>query len=386
MRAEDLYRAIGAADPAYLEHSEKRNPVKRGRLLRVGIAAAVIVVLCMSAMAVPAVRQLIFGVQPTRIAAVYVENGAEVMSNASGDVRLDVQLPADAPGSIETYYVPLLPAQSWTPIVRTVTGSVPESSYSTYLGWEDGEGNYVLFQQLVQPGYQGDYTIDTVNLGFNGDYTTEKTVVADQEVQMIAVKPSSLEGEEIAGSDAGRRKLYWSDGSYIFIMEVNYDMKQSLLAQIFDSIAQTDSVEAYQQIVVEQAPDLGEPMTIETPMRPAELPEGWAEDRGGQQPDGSYAYYWRPEDETQAMTAVLEFTQTKDEVYYTTVVADWETTATEHTAETTTVTGWETTVYTAANEVQLLWREEGYIFSLVSSGPNHLSAEQLLKTAASVGP
>lgn len=386
MKTEDLYRAIGNVDQKYLEQSEKTERKGRRTVVRIGLVAAAAAALCMTAMAFPAVRNFVFGtrVQQTHAAAVHVVNGEAAQAKGSADVWLEVELPAEAPAVVETCYVPMYPAEHWS-AVEQKADPYRLGRNDTYLAWEDIGGAYVIFRQLAQPGYDGSYTIDTVDLGYDAACTTGTKTVSGLELQMLTVEPSAASGGEASGSDPGRVKYYWSDGSYLFIMEVSYGMDDALLAQIVGSIAEVDSVTPYQKFSAAQPEALSGKQTVETPMQPTAIPEGWVQSGGGVQPDGSYACYWNPSFEEATMT-VLEFVQTKDSANYDGICNDWAGTAGEYSTERKTQNGIQFELFTAEDQTQVIWKAEDYCFSLSSVGPNCLDAEELLAAAASVAP
>lgn len=387
MNAEDLFRAIGQADVADLEHSETQETKRKRILPRIGLIAAVAAVLCMTAMAIPPVRNLLFGikVQQNRVAAISVFDGVEMVAGGSAEVRMDVTIPQDAPATVETAYVPLFAAENWKPIAEQRTVGTPETApISIDLGWEDGKGNYALFRQLACPGYTGDYTVECVDLGFNADYEIAALKLGNEEVQCITVQPSSVVGEGLSAKDGGRRKLFWSDGSYLFSMEVNFDMTDAMLQTLYESVTQVEDIEQYRKTIYVPAPQL-EYSEVKTPYHLTEVPEGWSLTEGGEQPDGSYRYLFYPDDEIMP-TSLLMIVQTCEQDYYRSVLMGWETEATEHTAKNLTIGSSKATAFCAENRNELLWRTEDGTFYLVSDGLNCLSLEQLTQIALSLKP
>lgn len=387
MNAEDLYRAIGQAEPADLEHSEMQMQKHRNVLPRVGLIAAVLAVLCMTAMAIPSVRNLLFGikVQQNRVAAVSVIDGVEMVTGGSAEVRLDVMLPEDAPATVKTAYVPLFAAENWQPIAEQRVEGTPETvPISIDLGWEDGKGNYVLFRQLTQPGYTGDYTVDSIDLGFNADYEITALKLGNEELQCINVQPSAIEGEGLRAKDEGRRKLFWSDGCYLFSMEVNFDMTDAMLQTLYESVTQVENVEQYRKIVYTPAPELVY-SEVKTPYFPSALPEGWSLTEGGEQPDGSYLYLFNPDFEENTMS-VLMLVQSCDKDYYRCTRMGLETEARAHTIKSISIGDAEATAFCAENDNELLWKTQDGTFLLSAEGPNCLTLEQLTQIALSLKP
>lgn len=262
MKAEDLYRAIGEVDAEFLEHSEKK--VSRGgrAVVRVGLLAAIVAALSLTAMAIPAVWNHIFGVQveQKQIAAVMVDENSETIVNGYADVTLDMTLPQTAPLQVETVYVPLYPAENWEPIVELRDDEAAEDDpTATYFGWDTQDGSYVIFRQLARRGYRGDYPVFAVNLGFHAAYSVGTRTLDGCEVQTITVEPSGMEQDGYAARDGGRKLLIWSDGAYIFSMEVNYDMDEELLQKVFQSIAPVERAEDYRRVEYTPSAQRAEP-------------------------------------------------------------------------------------------------------------------------------
>lgn len=388
MNAEDLFRAIGEVDIADLEHSEERETKRKRMLPRIGLIAAVVTVLCMTAMAIPSVRNLLFGirVQQNRVAVVDVIDGVAILSGGSAEVRLDVTIPQDAPGTIETAYVPLFAAENWNPIVEYRTQEeTSTASPCNDLGWEDAKGNYVYFRQLACPGYTGDYTIECVDLGFNADYEVTALKLGDEEVQCITVQPSTIAGEGMSAKDDGRRKLFWSDGTYLFAMEVNFDMSDAMLQQIYESVAPVEDVEQYRRIVYDE-PEIQLAVTeVQTPYYPSVLPDGWKLTEGGVQPDGSYLYLFNPDYEENTLSFLM-FVQSCNKDYYRCAMMNRKTEAKFYTVKEVEIGDVTATAFCSEDENVLIWKTEDGTFLLDSEGPNCLSLEQLTQIVLSLKP
>lgn len=386
MNAEDLFRAIGQADPADLEHSEMQKQKHRKVLPRVGLIAAVLAVLCMTAMAIPSVRNLLFGinVKQNRVAAISVFDGVEMVAGGSAEVWLDVTISQDAPGMVETAYVPLFAAENWQPIVEYwPEGVILTMGPDLNIGWEDGEGNYALFHQLAHPGYTGDDTADYIELGYNAAYEITTLKLGADEVQCINVHPSSIDGEGVSAKDDGRRKIFWSDGSYLFSMEVNFDMTDAMLQTLYESVAPVEDVDQYRKIVYQPAPQT-EYYEVKNVYH-LSVPDGWSLTEFGEQPDGSYRYLFHPAGE-QMPTSLLMLVQTCYQDYYRFTLMGWQTEAAEHTTKEITIGNAAATAFCAENRNELLWQTEDGTFYLVSEGPNCLTLEQLTQIALSPKP
>ncbi len=385
MKPEDLLFAIGQAEPEYLEQSEPK-PDKRKKLHILAYVAAAVIVLCSTVAAYNLSQSNIRDVSVRQVMkGVIVDRGDYAVSiGGHADVTLEMELPADAPSTVETYYVPKLMDHWKAREIITTQEDVPsEETSETYLTWEDSDGNTVIFRQIAAPGYVGQYAIDTVRLGYQSSYQTGVKTIGEYELHTVTVKPSKMEKDGIVAEDDGTIKLYWSDGAYLFIMEVNYDMSDKLLAEIFASIEQVESLAPYQNLVPAEDVEIRELPPISELKFPTEIPEGWEQTRQSENPISEYNSYWKFASETE-QRSVIEFTQTTDEEYYDSVLFLWAASVKNYTEESKMIGDICYTVFVSKNQIQIIWQQDGYFFSLDNAGMNLASAEALLAMAQSV--
>ena len=382
MKTEDLLLALGQADQEFLEQSEPKK--KRKTLHIFAYIAAAVFVLCTSVAAYAlsqsnikdvAVRQTMRGVIVNR-------DGYSVSIGGSADITLKMEMPANAPSKVEKFYAPTL-MQDWTAkeIITVETGA--EDKRETYLTWTNADGDSVIFRQIAAPGYEGQYAIDTVLLGYQAEYQTNVKTIGEYEVHTVTVKPSKMEKDGVVAEDEGRIKLYWSDDEYIFIMEINYNMSDELLAEIFASIEQVESLAPYQNLVPAGDVEIRELPPISVLMFPTKIPEGWEQTRQSENPISEYNSYWKLASETE-QRSVIEFTQTTDEEYYDSVLFLWAASVKNYTEENKMMDDICYTVFVSENQVQIIWQQDGCCFSLDSAGPMHAGAHDLLAMAQSI--
>ena len=362
MKAEDLLLSLGEVSPDFLEESEDISPGKKKSVFLIPLIAIFLCTLFVAVVAAVGERH-IFGIEVKQVFHSFISS--EGSAPASADIYLNVKMVKSPPSFLEEHYLPVLPTEKWE---ITRCGA---NRFSCTLTCKKGE-NYFIYQQLAEPNYNGEYTIDTVNLGYDEQYETTESSIGGVDVFTVTVAPSQ------SYPDPGRQKHYWSDGRYLFILEVNYSLPPSLLEEIFGSIVAVD-IESYLR---EPENTVTEPIIrqeIETPMYPTSLPRDWGKETGGLQPDGSYTYLWHPLWEAQTMT-VLEFNQTTDASYFKQTQLDWaqQMDAFNFCEQDGFL------VYSDQNQIQLLWQKEGYFFSLDCAGENLLSVQELLSIAKSV--
>ena len=382
MKTEDLLLAISQADAEFLEQSEMKK--KRRKLRIFAYVAAAVFVLCASVMAYAMSQSNIkdVTVQQTMRGVIISRDGYSISIGGSADVTLQMDMPADAPSKVEKFYVPKL-MQDWTAKEIITVGNESEDKKETYLIWENENGDSVIFRQIAAPGYAGQYAIDTVLMGYQAEYQTGVKTIGEYEVHTITVAPSKIEKDGMIADDEGRQKLYWSDGEYLFIMEVNYDMSEALLTEIFASIEQVDSIAEYQNLVPAEDVEIRQLPPISDLMFPTEIPEGWEQTSVSENPISEYNSYWKFASETE-QRSVIEFTQTTDEEYYDSVLFLWAASVKNYTEESKTIGGICYTIFVSENQIQIIWQQDGYFFSLDNAGESLASADDLLAMAQSV--
>ncbi len=377
----DLISAIGGAADEDLEQSEVRRCGKRRRLLpKLLIAAAVAALLSTTVFAVPAIRNALFGVQTTQsfISGIFLEeNRPADVREGSMDVSLDVNLDPAAPAVLERCYVPMLPATQWEPIPLEINqGASLVFEQGSLLQWKNEAGDYVLFRQDASPDYHGDYAWDSVCTGFDAACSVTQEELAGYTVQRIVVEPSSAEREWVRGEHPGLQKLYWSDGFYIFSMEVNYSMSDAQLRAILESIQPVEDAAAYarvREIPTQITPEPG--LRLEQILYPTSLPEGFTASVGVRQPNGEYLFLWdRPAPD--GSLCVLELSNGPEGRNHDARMI-WETHYIPQRTEERELNGMEVLCYENGFRSQLLWSFEGVDYTLRCSGLNRLSYEEL---------
>lgn len=382
MTTMQLMRAISAADPSDLEQSERIVRRRGSTTLRLLLVAAAVALLTVTVFAVPAIRNALFGVRTkqTYISRIFVEEGkAADVHESYLDVSLDIALDNTAPASIEAYYIPMLPASQWDPIpLVTGEGQSPNLSKCTLLQWQTQDGSYVRFRQYAMPGYRAEQPFDSVCTGFDAEYSIEQIELSGYTVQRITVEPSSKETLGFIGKHAGLQKLYWSNGDYIFTMEVNYDMSDATLADVFESITATADVMPYLKIERQSAEIAPVPkLQQDTILWPETLPEGCEQTVGVQTADGGYLFLWIT-DHDPVEPSVLALTISPDG-QNSSIMLDWETAAESFEKEETSAQSIPVTCYQNAYQAELLWTYGGADYSLKASGAQPLSVQELLK-------
>ena len=379
----DLISAIGAAECQDLERSEQVRSGRRQTIAtRILIAAAVIAMLSTTVFAVPAIRNALFGVKAknTLISGIFVAEGKPAdVRHSVVDVSLDVCMDPDAPEKLEAFYVPMLPAEQWEPIPLSVTTEEPDIfQIDDLLQWKDPEGNYVLFRQVACPDCDADYPFDSVITGFDAAYTVSEQALGGYTVQRIVVEPSQADVDGVHAEDPGLQKLYWSDGFYLFSMEVNYAMPDETLAAILSSIQPVENVYDYAVIEHKSVQVTPEPsLRLDRVLFPAALPEGFVYKIGVRQPNGEYLFLWDDETKKDELCS-LELSNGPDgrnedhRMIWETLYIPDETAELE-------IDGIKVIGYQNDFRAQLLWRFDDTDYTLKSCGHARLSMDELVQ-------
>lgn len=385
----DLISAIGAVGEQTLEHSERSVSGRRRVAVKLLCAAAVIALLTTTVLAAPAIRNALFGVKTKNIviSGIIMQQGElSDLSESYMDVSLELQMLPEAPETVETYYAPTLPAEQWEPIPLTVNeGAELSFAQDTLLQWENENGEYLLFRQAAHPGYTGDCSWDSVCTGFDAEYSVSQLELGGCCVQRIVVEPSAKEHDGLCKEHPGLQKLYWSDGLYIFSMEVNYAMPDEELATIFESIQPVADALEYVEIEYKPVSSV-RPTTslhLERVLLPETLPEGYGLTVGYKNPDGGFGFSW---DKFEGdiwradLYLAIETQGVNDDSRYI-----WEThyilNENEGPQETMErdVNGIIVTCYQNDFRAQIFWSFDGADYSLKSFGYERFSAEELLQ-------
>ena len=387
-------------------------------LRRVLIAAAVVIALVGGAFAAPAIVNALTGVssrQAGRGVLQLTERGVLVRAGYL-EITPEITKNEDAPETIETWFVPSLCAD-WEPVPQYYSSeAAPSMQKDASFAWKLPEG-YALLRQFTLTGYAPDVCFDTVSLGFGSDYTLSEKQYGEIPVYCVAVPPSEypepvgltdeqtfyspggyggyseealrqydlgsvcFDTDEEAGLARmycrGLKRLYWSDGDYLFTLEVNYDMPDETLDAILSSLTPVEDFRPYVRMErMEPAPAAEE--IVQTVLFPDFVPEGWTLMDGG---SGTGGWIW-----SYADRSGLELLQETEPTSCDCERLDWLGSMEDCISYETTVGDWRVTVFESDFKAALLWKTETTYVVLRSSGPDRLGAEALLQIAASLQP
>lgn len=405
-----------------IEQSQARPHMARP-LARVLLAAAVVLALVGGAFAAPAILSALTGMQSRQGGKPVVlldETGLHAKEGYL-EITPELSVNADAPVEIETWYVPSL-CDGWEKLtLYYTTEAVPTMKNDASFGWMTPEGGYVLLRQTPLGRWASGTVYETVSLGFGNDFTVEQRQYSEITAQWIAVPPSETDdrisqpeeltlltparrgcydpdapwvnygvyGMQFVDSDGdemrlyyrGLQRLYWSDGDYLFSLEVNYDLSDEVLAAIVESMTPVDETAPYVKLEYVE-PQLPETFAVSEVLFPTAVPEGWelASD-GGAGSDSDRCWVW-----SYGGRSGLELDQTTDLGLYDVTLLDWLGLTEEYTSYETTVNGRPAKAFESETEACLLWKTDTECFVLQSAGPDRLRAAALEALAASLAP
>ena len=147
------------------------------------------------------------------------------------EVWLDVDMNEDAPKNIETYYMPVLADE-----YQQYFGYVYWQSAAVYR-WTYGEeswGNDVRFWQTAGSAFYADQAIAWV-------YTLPEET---PEAKMVEL--NGIQGYLVGDSFGyGSKSFFWSDGDYLFQLDVPDEYTNDDIASLLQSIVTVEDIEPY---------------------------------------------------------------------------------------------------------------------------------------------
>ena len=388
MTNEQLFQALAGVRLEYLDHSEGFVHVRKKAAPRMILIAAVVASLIGTALAVPYIRNYLKDLY----GRTYLESGT--ITDLQGDTHvltgmLDVyvalDLNPDRPQAIEEAYVPMYFVENWHPIqvdVPVYQAGWGENSTSNSLGWISENGQHVSFYQtVVNERIAGDcpeYEIDSVRTGYNDAIRVEQVTIGDYDLYRVAVPPSSVTVDGKNHTDDGMRKYYWSDGRYLFWLELSWDADESLVELALSSMKEVEDISDYQHIeYYEPDPEIWEwkePGNIM--LYPTWLPEGWRRNWAGCDGNGYYNFNWDHQDEGSEMTSNLELNQMDPGKYH--WMLYWENGTWEGTRQNLTIGAWNVTMYYSESRIHAGWIAGDHQYVLEMDGKERISMEDFI--------
>lgn len=235
MKQERLFEAIGGLDETLIAETETVEKPRGKRIgWKVALVAAVVAGLAITAVAAPVIRNALLGGKTETDETQWFtptnpQNGScyEVREHR---ITLDVDMDAEAPKTIETFYVP-----------RISEGYKQQygyfgKNYWTQFGWMAEEGS-LSFYQTAGGMVRSEHLRASVFAVPGDTPKTELRTFSDVQGFLIEQKPLEEHG--------GAWIFYWSDGEYLFRLDMPYGYTDAQIEQTVAGIHVVEDVTPY---------------------------------------------------------------------------------------------------------------------------------------------
>lgn len=215
-----------------MANERKTNGFGRSFLRKGLTAAAVVMLIATTVFAASAICNALVGGTLKKDGNVWftpMDAGSEKLNRY--EVRLDVDMNPDAPESIETYYMPVLEDG-----YKQYFGYVYQQSAAVYM-WTYGEQcweNEVRFRQMAGNGLDANEAIACV-------YTSPEEAPEAKMVEYHGILGYLVEDR----FGYGMKNFFWSDGDYLFQLEVPDEYVADDIARVLQSITTVENIEPY---------------------------------------------------------------------------------------------------------------------------------------------
>lgn len=258
MNKYDIFDAIGGVDDELLMCPEPKT-ARRLPMRRLLIAAAAVMLMAVTAVATPGIRDWIFAQEST-----LNQDGVVVMPDENGlgggyqvasyDVELVLENASNAPLLIEDFRLPTWFEQNgWTAEVFYPFGDPSCSIHAFFHPAEDESVNVSFTQGIFSAESAWDETREArfyVPGTIHGDLVEEPVTIGSWEATLYI---TPLWFDENVGSDPGRKTIIWSDGEYAYSLVFDYEIEISQIEEVILSLNSVD-ISSYEYIEIEEQP------------------------------------------------------------------------------------------------------------------------------------
>ncbi|MBE6923944.1 MAG: hypothetical protein E7466_01720 [Ruminococcaceae bacterium] len=246
MTNEKLFEAIGDLDDAMIGETEGIQERRNGHLgWKMTLIAAVVAGLAITAVATPQIRNALKGGKLETEDTVWLSPTNPIDGTSyemrHHEIRLDVEFNEDAPESIENYYIPPEIPDEYTQYL----GHIMKDGMFTQFGWiVEGTDRDICFYQWAGNSVPSEALVV--------DITTEPDAVPKHGLRTINGIEGYLVEEPTLGNNYGERKFYWSDGDYLFCLQVPCDFTDAQLEEMVTSVQLVEDIKPYLSTMTEQ--------------------------------------------------------------------------------------------------------------------------------------
>ena len=242
MNEYDLLDAFGAIDEDLLLRSEHKA-VRKFPIRKALIAAAAVMMLAVTVVAAPKLRELLFGseIELHHKGIMYADNGLCFSVDAAYQVDMTLPCAETAPMSIEEYYLPAyFDENNWNCDYSFIEPEIDYLSARFLFSIPDSPQFWVIFEQapfsLLEPRGRSQFLMDA---GRTGIVLEKSITIGTTEGTMYVVEPSEADGEP------GQKNIVWSDGEYAYLMECGWAVTDDMIAGIVQSLEPIEDITPY---------------------------------------------------------------------------------------------------------------------------------------------
>lgn len=248
MNADKLFQAIGELDDGVLMGADETPRRNRRIGWKVALVAAVVAGLAVSAAAAPAIRNAIFGAKVEKDKHVWISatdpaDGSSYEMNVY-DIRLELEVDENAPDSIEVFYVPEVP-EELVQIKGHIHPLEGENALTQFWWINEETDSDIFFSQQAGGSLTPEDLTEHVSTALGGAPSTKLCTIAEIDGYLIDVRPV---GDGIGGD----RIFYWSDGQYLFRLEVPYEYSDAQLEELVASVQPVEDIVPYLSTMTQQ--------------------------------------------------------------------------------------------------------------------------------------
>lgn len=245
MKNEKLFEAIGALDDGMLTDAEGTTMTRSRHIgWKAALIAAVVAGLAVTAMAAPRIYNALKGgtAETDDIVWMSATNPADGSSYEMKyhTITLEVDFQEDAPKSIDSYYIASDIPDEFTQFL----GDVMKDEVCTQFGWiVEGTDRDICFYQWAG----GSVTPEILKV----EVSTDPNTLPKHGLKSIAGIQGYLVEQPTMGDNYGEREFYWSDGVYLFCLQVPCDYTDAQLEAMIAAVQPVEEITPYLVSVTE---------------------------------------------------------------------------------------------------------------------------------------
>ena len=401
MTNEALFRALAGVEPELIEESDS-FAVRRRTIPKLALIAAIAAALSGTVLAAGMIRNYLTALeQRLSNQPGIVEDFRGTVTAAGGwlSVELTADVNPDHPDWIEQSYLPMYFVEHWAgePVYlpqSQQTAEWKEKRPNIDVTWKGPAGEYAVYRQEIIPlrDDSGVWPYDEIPIGYNETVESGTRSFGAYPVFWVEVPPSCLETEGGTLSHPGYRRYFWSDGDYVFSLELSYDAPEDLVEQALDTMTAVENPDQYREVLPAETEPLptqpempGNQNAILPVWVPTELPEGWNLALGRVLSSGYAQFEWRCQPEGSSLWSVLTLEQGAPGDFQR-MILEHETTTQKTEKLELSVSGITVVVYSRESVFQAYWTDGEADYELSHRGMNGLSLERFLEILQSIAP